>query len=239
MTIDYKNRDQELQEKRMCMLPIPQLEEGFEEGLKAFVVDPIISEEEQRKKAGAIVDNANNEATGILDAAKKEARKLKEDTLERARKQGYEEGLEKGNLEIEQIKKDLLGQQKLQEEEYQKLLKGMEGHVSEVIISLITKLTGILVEDKTEIILYLVEKALREDDRAENYTLRVSREDFELLSTKKTYIEEIVGRDIQISVYGQLTKNQCLIETENKVINCSLDVQLNNLIRDLKLLSSV
>lgn len=239
MTIDYKDRDQELYEKRISKLPVSQLEEGFEEGLKAVVVDPIVSEEEQRKKAGLIIENANREAASILEAAKEEAQRLKEDLIEGAKKQGYEDGIKKGTLEIEQIKKDLIEQQKLQKEEYQKTLKGIEGQVSDVIISLITKLTGIFVEDKTDIILYLVEKALRDDDRAENYTIRVSRDDFELLSSKKTFIEGVVGRDIQITADAQLTKNQCLIETESRVINCSLDVQLNNLIMDLKLLSSI
>lgn len=239
MTIDYKDRDEELQARRVSKLPVSQIEEGFEEGIMAVLVDPIVSEEEQRKRAEAITLNANKEAAAILESAKEEARRLKEDTTERAKKQGYEDGIKKGNLEIGQIKNDLLEQQKLQKEEYQKILAGIEGQVTELLISLITKLTGIFVEDKTDIILYLVEKALAGDDRAENYTIRVSRDDFEVLSSKKEYIEGVVGQDIQITFDGQLTKNQCFIETESKVINCSLDVQLNNLIADLKLLSSI
>lgn len=239
MTIDYKDRDEELRAKRMSMLSETQTDEGFEEGLKAAVVDPVASDEEQRKRAESIIENANKEAAGIIEEAKNEARKLKEDTIESAKKQGYEEGLRKGNLETEKIKKDLLEQQRLQKEEYQRLLEGVEGQVAELIASLITKLTGILVEDKTDIILYLVEKALTENDRSDDYTIRVSRDDFDVLSSKKEYIEGIVGREIQIAIDGQLGKNQCLIETESRVINCSLDVQLNNLIKDLKLLSSI
>lgn len=239
MTIDYKDRDEELQAKRTQRLSVSQVEGDFEEGLKAVVVDPIDIEEEQRNRAEIILENAQREAADIMNAAKREALKLKEDTLEKSRKQGYEEGLKKGNLEIELIKKDLLEQQRLQEEEYQRTLEEIEGQVSELIISLITKLTGIYIEDKSDIILYLVEKALTNDDRAEDYTIRISRDDFEILSSKKDYIEGLIGRSIQITIDGQLSKNQCLIETDSKVINCSLDVQLNNLIKDLKLLSSI
>jgi len=239
MTIDYKDRDEELQARRISKLPVSQIEEDFEEGIMAVVVDPIVSQEEQRKKAEAVTENANKEAAAILESAKEEARKLKEDTIERAKKQGYEDGIKQGNIEIGQIKNDLLQQQKIQKEEYQEILAGIEGQVSELIASLITKLTGILVEDKTDIILYLVEKALEGDDKAEDYTIRVSKDDFEVLSSKKKYIEGIIGRDVQITVDGQLTKNQCLIESDSRVINCSLDVQLNNLITDLKMLSSI
>jgi len=108
-----------------------------------------------------------------------------------------------------------------------------------LIISLITKLTGIFIEDKSDIILYLVEKALEDNNTVEDYTIRVSKEDIDVLSSKKETIEGIVGREIQILVEPQLGKNGCLIETESKVIDCSLDVQLTNLITDLKLLSSI
>lgn len=240
MTLDYKDRDEELQAKRNQRLSVPQIDGGFEEGLKAIVVDPVDTEEEKRKNAELIIENAEAEAANIIEAAKKEAMRIKEDTLEKSRKQGYEDGLKKGSLEIERLKRDLLEQQRLQREEYKSILEGLEGQVSELIISLITKLTGIFVEDKSDIILYLVEKALaNNDNKAEDYTIRVSRDDFEILSSKKDYIEGVVGRNIQIIVDGQLGKNQCLIETESKVINCSLDVQLNNLIKDLRLLSSI
>lgn len=239
MTIDYKDRDEELQAKRISKLPVSQLEGDFEEGLQAVVVDPIVSKEEQEKKAAEIIEKAKKEAANILETAKKEAQRLKEDTVERAKKQGYEDGIKNGQKEIEEIKGDLLEEQKLQKEEYQKILTGIEGQVAELIISLVTKLTGVFVEDKTDIILYLVENALTNADNKEDYTIKVSREDADVLSSKKEYIEGIVGRDIQIIVDPELTMNQCLIESESRVIDCSLDVQLSNLITDLKLLSSI
>lgn len=239
MTIDYKDRDEELQAKRTGMLPKTEVEEGFEGGLQALVVDSIVSEEEQRKKAGEIIENAEKEAASIIEASKKKAQELIEDAIQEARKQGYEEGINKGTNEIQQIKNSLIEEKENQNKEYQKILAEIEGQVAELIISLITKLTGIFVEDKTDIILYLVEKGLIYDDSIEDYTIRVSREDVDILSSRKEYIEGIIGRSIQIVVDSQLGKNQCLIETENKIIDCSLDVQLNNLITDLKLLSSV
>ena len=137
------------------------------------------------------------------------------------------------------MKDNLLKQQEIQQKEYKQLLGGIEGHVAELLMSLITKLTGILAEDKTEIILYLVRKALENDDSGEDFTIRVSSEDFNTLSDKKEYIEGIINSEIQIVVDAQLGKNQCFIESENRLIDCSLDVQLDNLITDLKLLSSV
>lgn len=239
MTIDYKDRDEELQTKRKSKLSLLQSNEGFEEGISAVVVDPIGSDEEQMKRADEIIEKAKKEAAAIIEAAKKEAQRIEDDARERGKKLGYEEGLNTGRAEIQHMKDNLLKQQEIQQKEYKQLLGGIEGHVAELLMSLITKLTGILAEDKTEIILYLVRKALENDDSGEDFTIRVSSEDFNTLSDNKEYIEGIINRKIQIVVDAQLGKNQCFIESENRLIDCSLDVQLDNLITDLKLLSSV
>lgn len=239
MTIDYKDKNDEIQAKLAYKTVKPLLEGSFREGFEADVVDTTEIEEDKIKQAEAMVKDAEKQALYILENAKKEAAILKEDTLRKAEEQGYEDGISKSKQEIEQIKNNLREREIQQKEEYHSLLAGIEGRVSEIIASLITKLTGILVEDKMNIINYLVEKALLNNDDLENYNIRVSEEDFEAISSKKEHIEEIVSKEIQITVDTKLSKSQCLIETENKVIDCSLDVQLNNLIRDIRMLSSI
>lgn len=239
ITIDYKDKYEEIQAKLLNKTAKPHIDEEFHLGLEAEVVDAISIEDEQREKAEAIVDKAKKQAADILEEAKVEASKLKETTLREAMTKGYEDGINKGNQEIEQIKSKLKESERQQKAEYQSMLEGVEGQVSEIIASLITKLTGILVEDKMDIINYLVEKTLLKNNELESYTIRVSDEDFNALSSKKKHIEEIVGKEIQIISDTALSKNQCLIETENKIIDCSLDVQLNNLITDIRMLSSL
>ncbi|NLL72024.1 MAG: hypothetical protein GX237_00655 [Clostridiales bacterium] len=239
VTIDYKDKDEEIQSKLLSKVPQGFIEEGFNQGIEAEVVEVLPTQEEEMERAEAIIDKAKKEAESILEEAENEANRLKEDALRKANQQGYEEGLEKGRQEIEQIKSKLEDKQRQLEEEYKSLLAGMEDQVSEIIASLITKLTGILVDDKMDIINYLVEKALFGNDNLDNYLIRVSHEDIDTLTLKKEDIEEIVGKEVQIIADSKLTKNQCLIETESKVIDCSLDVQLSKLITDLRMISSI
>lgn len=242
MTIDYKGRDEELEAKRVKLLartqPQPQIETGFEEGLEAVVIDSITSEEEQKEQAGAIIENAKKEAEEIIEAAKKESQRLLEEVKEKARKHGYEDGIRESSQDIRRIKEGLVMQQKEQEEEYQAIIAGIEGQVAELIASLLTKLTGVYAEEKADIILYLVKKALENNDGTGDYTIRVSKEDADILVSNKEHIEEVAGRSIKIMPDSQLVKNQCIIETESKAIDCSLDEQLKNLITDLKMLSN-
>ena len=43
---------------------------------------------------------------------------------------------------------------------------------------------------------------------------------------------------LEIVSDGGLTGNQCIIETDTGIFDCSMDVQLKNLIKDLRSLSS-
>lgn len=239
MTIDYKDKDEEIQAKLLSKTSVNLIEDSFNQGLDVEEVEAIHSKEEQIEKAGAIIDKANKQAENILEQAKNQAMGLKEEARSNGNKQGYEEGINRSKLEVQQIKNKLKDQERQQQEEYETLLAGITGQVSDIIASLITKLTGILVDDKMDIINYLVEKALLGNDDLDNYTIRVSEGDYDSVSLKKEHIEEIVGKDVQILVDSQLSKNQCLIETESKVIDCSLDVQLNNLINEIRMLSSI
>ena len=116
----------------------------------------------------------------------------------------------------------------------------LEPQMAEVIASLVEKITGILIEDN-EVILYLVDKALKNMDKSEEYTLKVSKEDYKYISMHRELLLAAIGREVLLYIVedANLEKNQCLIETELKVINCSLDVQLSNLITDLKLIAGI
>ena len=237
--IDYKDKDPEIEARRLNMTGKVNSEGGFQEGIQAVVVDQIESEEELKIEAEEIIDSAHKKAAQILEDAKKEAIKIREEAYKQAVKQGYEDGLKKAGQEAEKLKQELKEQKIRQEKEYENILSQIEGNVADLVASLVKKITGIIVEDKSDIILYLVEKGLRAYDHLDSYNIRVSGHDYEFLVSKKEYLEDIIGREIQISLDSSLEKNQCLIENESKVIDLSLNVQLENLVNDIRLLACI
>ena len=48
-----------------------------------------------------------------------------------------------------------------------------------------------------------------------------------------------MSKEINLDIVADTTmkKNECIIETHAGVFDCSLDIELNNLIKDIKLLS--
>ena len=70
--------------------------------------------------------------------------------------------------------------------------------------------------------------------------IRVNEKNFMRLNQEKDRLQEKVGSGIALDLVKDplLTDEKCMIETDGGVYDCSLDTELNNLIKDLKILGS-
>ncbi len=243
-TIDTHFRiDKELEERRSKALKVTLSQEDgeFVEGLNAVVVEALPTKEDINEKASVIISEAKIEAQIILEDAKKEAERIKNEAYAEASKKGYGDGLLKNQKEINQLKTDYEEKARRLKKEYEEMAASLEPEMADITARLVEKLTGVVIEDREEVILYLIDKTLKNLDKCNEYTVRVSKEDFEFVSMRKNLLLGAIGREVPLYIVedANLTKNQCMIETELKVINCSLDVQLNNLIMDLKLIAGI
>jgi len=243
MTIEPKFRQPR---KEIAPQRVSKEQEGFDsgefvEGIKAVMVEQMETPEEQEKMANSLLENARNEAQKIIENAKQEAAQLRDQTYQEAQKQGFEAGIKEANQERKRLEEEYKRKVGQLEKEYDTMIRDLEPKMVNLMAALIEKITGILVEDKEEVILYLVEKALRNMDRCDEYLIKVSKEDYDTISSKKNLLLDAIGKEVGLEIIedSNLTKNQCFIETDTKVINCSLDVQLNNLITDLKILAGI
>ncbi|MDF2906550.1 MAG: hypothetical protein K0R34_1871 [Herbinix sp.] len=243
-TIDTHMRiDKELEERRsqIKIAALPLADGEFVEGIKAVVIDQGPTKEEIAEKAALLLEEAKNEANHILDHARKEAEKMKSEAYSEGQKKGYGDGLLQSQNEMNKLKSDYDEKSRHLKREYDEMATSLEPQMAEIIAVLVEKITGIVIEDKEEVILYLVDKTLKNIDKCDEYTIKVSKEDFEYISMRKNLLLGAIGREVPMYIVedSSLKKNQCFVETELKVINCSLDVQLNNLIMDLKLIAGI
>lgn len=241
-TIDTHLRiDREIETQKKLLNPVTEPSSEFIEGLKALVIDIPPSEEETTEKTSKILEDANCEAKNIIAQAKKDAEQIKNDAIVSGQKKGYDEGIQQGKKEIQKTKSEYEEKTRQLRKEYESMAIALEPQMAEIIASLVEKITGIIVGDREEVILYLVDKALKKMDKSDEYTIKVSKDDYEYISMRKNLLLGAIGREVPLYITedSNLRKNQCLIETELRVINCSLDVQLNNLLTDLKLISGI
>lgn len=202
-----------------------------------------VTSEDLKELAENIISDANAKAEEILANAKKEAEEIKNTVYETAlsdgRQKGYEEGCAKADAEYQTLINGANNELARLEQEYTTRYNSMESELVDVLMDVFSKITYTIAEDNKEIVLHLINQVMNHVEATGDFLIRVSKEDYPFLVENQGKIYCASPKDINLSVLedSSLMKNQCIIETDGGVFNCSLDIQLEQLIKDIKLLS--
>ena len=219
--------------------------EGYTDGLSVISMNDVVQEEREKlskeleQEKEDLLLTARQEAEEIIEQAKGQAGAIQEQARAEGEKLGREEGKIQASLELEQKLREL-------EEEYQARFQELEGQREEMepifanlVAALVKKITGVVCDNKKDIILYLIGNAVRNLEMTKQIIIRVSKKDMGRVSSKKATFKSIAGdvEELDVLEDASLEENQCIIETDNKVIDCSLDAQLENLEEHIKMLA--
>ena len=199
---------------------------------------------EADQEAALIIENAQEEARQILAQAEAEIEDLKAQTVLLAKEEGRQQGLADAAEEIEQMKAQMMAdqdafRQQLQAEQETTLLQ-LEPRFTEILCDLLERLTGVTVKGHSEVILYLINNAMRGIDNSHSFVISVSDADFAYVNQHKEEIYGYLNPGVEIELFqdSKLEKNQCKIETDNGMVDLSLDVQLSQMIKSLMMLNA-
>ena len=195
--------------------------------------------EDLRVEAGKILDDAEEQAEEIINNAKAEAETQYESLIQSYMEQGYEEGRQTATKECDELKASLERQIRENEENYEKQVSELEPAFVEVLIRYIEKITGIYTSDHTEVIMHVIHQAMTKQTPCRNFIIRVSPHDYGTVLNSKPEILLWLpdGSQIEVVEDKMLSEGGCLIETDARIFDCSVDTQLRSLIEDLRLLS--
>ena len=237
--------------------------DGFISGLHADIVEELISDDdtadaltddtsEGEHQAAASLESINAEAEKIIEEARLQAEQIIADAnknaaaaFEEAKQNGYYEGnaaaQEEADKKQAQIETEYNNRKKELEQEYNDLKEKVEPQLVEVITDVFRKVTGVVAEDNQQIILHLINDVMHNADGSRDYVIKVSPDDYKFLVNNQGKIYCAMSREVNIDIVEDtgLERNQCMIETNTGIFNCSLDIELNNLIKNIKLLSCV
>lgn len=195
-----------------------------------------------KTEAEEIVARAHEEVGQLRAQAYEEAEKIKNQAREEGYQKGYQEGQDAANNECIQKKEELEIQMqefiaRLEEQE-EILVRTTEHKMVDILCQLIPVITGVAIENQKDVILYMINVAMHDLDNSRHFVIRVSGDDYKEVSERK---EEIYGArnpniDLEIFEDAKLSPMQCLIETDNGIVDLSLGVQLDNLKKALKLM---
>lgn len=184
----------------------------------------------------ALVDRANKEAEQILSDARAEAEELKK----AASAKGHEEGLQSGRAaaekevaarmqEVEALKTRI-------QAERDQALKELEPQLLDVILQVFERVFHIQFGEKREILEYLIVHTIMNVEGSKEFRIKTSESNLDYLNAHLPEIRAQVGQEYLLEVISDsaLSPSQCVIETDAGLFDCSIDVHLENLIKDLK-----
>lgn len=214
--------------------------DGFVCGLDAATVEELTYD---GPTAEEIIDEANARADEIVATANQRAEFLMTD----ARKKGYEEGLSQGmadaenqiNSKMAELEADFAARKQALEEEYENLRATMEPELVETLLDVFSSITGALGESRRDTILQLVNSVMHNAELSREFIIKVSEDDYQFVVNNKDMIYGAASPEYHIEIVRDtaLSRNMCVIETDAGVFDCSLDIQLANLVQEIKVLS--
>ena len=231
-------------------------DDGFEDGLDAEKVDALFSSDEgvikgslqaERDALLEEIENARAElaavkeqADGMIEDAKSQIGAMQMKAYEEAKSQGYQEGERLGRQEADAQINEYLAKKKQLEDEYEKKIEELEPEFIETLTGIYEHIFKVDLARYRDLVANLLVNAMQNIENTRNFLVHVSKEDYEGVMTSKDRIRaEAGGSSVSVEFVedATLSRSQCLIETENGIYDCSLDTQLSELSRKLKLLS--
>lgn len=214
-------------------------ENGFSAGIvgpDTDYVEKIDHVAEAKKEAEKILAEAQAQAETILNQADQEAENIREN----AKNTGYQEGRQSLESELaaqrEQLQNEYQRKQETLQDEFREKQKNMEKDLVDVILEVFNKVFHIQFDNKKHILMYLIDDAILNIEGDKKFRIKVANSNVMFLENHKEEILERVGAGIEIEIVADssMDGNSCVIETDSGVFDCSLGVQLENLIKDIK-----
>lgn len=190
--------------------------------------------------ASDVLKQAKEEAMQIIEDAKKEAEKIKNDTFEEAKQKGYEDGYNKATLEIAVKAKVLDEEKKKLEADYQSKLEDMEPLMVDTLADIYEHVFDVDLSERREIVIHLLNTTLGSLEGIKNFLVHISKDDYAFVSMKKKSLVEGTGiapECIELVEDFALQKGNCIIETDGGIFDCGLQTQMENLRKELQMLS--
>lgn len=239
-----KERERQLAEAKRQAELAQSFEAGIVRGDTEFIeeieeepVDPVA---QAREEAERILAEANAMAGEIVGKAQYDAKALREE----AKTQGYAEGASMKQRELQEVQNrletDFALKNQMLDAEYTTKMENMERDLVDVILEVFNKVFHIQFDNKKHILMHLINDAILNVEGDRVFRIKVADSNVLFLENHREDILERVGHGIELEFIADsaMDGNDCLIETDSGVFDCSLGTQLENLIKDIKSLCS-
>ena len=195
--------------------------------------------EDARNQAQAIIDDANAQAQEILNAAQLNADAMKNLARQDGEKEGYNEGTQRAALELQDAQQQMRAEVDRVQNEYMERQLQMEREIVEMCLPVFKHVFAAELSGRKDVIYHLLDHCIMKIERTGQMQIKVSDANAEYIKSKKEEIQGKVGAEVGLDIIADplLNDDQCIIETDGGIFDCSIDTELDNLIREIRALN--
>ena len=227
-------------------------EDDFTEGLDAEQLNQltedqdvlsdteILDQEAAKELINSQLADASEQADRILEEARVKAQDIQMNAMEEGKVQGYDDGYQHGAREADALKEDMINQKAQLEADFKKMADTLEPEMVDVLTQIFEHVFAVDLRNDKNIILHLLQTALSRLEPGNDFIVHVSPDDYDMIVDEKNRLRENItspNTTMEIIEDPMLKENECIIETDGGVFDCSVGVELEELSRKLKLLS--
>ena len=220
------------------MQQLSQLTE--DQSMLESVPDPQFDMEAMQAEMDLKIQQAQEQADKIIQDAQEQANQIISQAQEEGHRQGYEAGYQEGVQAAEALKADIEQQRGDLEAQYQQIVDGLEPEMVDVLTQIYEHVFGVELREDKGIILHLLKSTLSRIEPGKDLIVHVSSDDYDDVIEERESLEACItspNTTMEIIEDPLLKENECMIESDSGVFDCSLGVELSELSRKLKLLS--
>ncbi len=195
--------------------------------------------EEAKQEAEKIISNARVEADFLIEKANTDATAIKQLAAQEGQRDGYNAGTQQAALELAEEKARLDEQLAAIKRDYENKALSMEKDVVDVCCDVFSKVFMAELSGLKPVLFHLIDNALMNIEPSRQLQIRVNETNCEYIKERKEQILERVGSEAVVDIISDptLLESQCIIETDGGLFDCSIDTELDELIRRIKVLS--
>lgn len=192
-------------------------------------------------RAESVISDANEEAEKIIAQANSQAEQIRQDAYDKGKMQAMVDMEKEFDQKSQELAAEFQTKKETIENEYNEKKANMEPELVETLLQVFKKVIAAVSQDNEEMIINLINGVMHNTEVSHEFLIKVSPEDYNFVVNNQGKIYCAMSKDIQLEIIedSSMKKNQCIIESDTGVYDCSLDIQMENLVKDIKLLSCI
>ena len=194
---------------------------------------------EAREEAERIIADANAQADEILSAAQLNADAMKNLARQDGEKEGYNEGTQRAAMELQDAQRNMQSEIDRIQNEYMERQLQMERELLDMCLPVFEHVFAAELSGRKDVIYHLLDHCIMKIERTGQMQIKVSDANAEFIKSKKDEIQGKIGAEVGLDIIADplLNDSQCIIETDGGIFDCSIDTELDNLVREIRALS--